>query len=258
MEGDLAFAHELADLADSISMAHFRSSDLVVETKPDMTPVSEADKAVERALRDKISAERPGDAVVGEEFGDEGPAARRWILDPIDGTKSYVRGLPVFATLIALEEDGELLMGLASAPALGGRRWWAVRGGGAFADGGPIHVSRVSRLADAQLLYAGLRTWKRYGLRDRFLELVDMAWRSRGLGDFWMHMLVAEGAAEVAVEMEVNLWDLAPAKVIIEEAGGRFTDLSGRPRADGGSALSSNGLLHEEVLRVLGVDEAQG
>jgi histidinol-phosphatase len=257
MEGDLAFAHELADLADSISMAHFRSRDLVVETKPDRTPVSEADKAVERALRDKISAERPGDAVVGEEFGDEGPAARRWILDPIDGTKSYVRGLPVFATLIALEEDGELALGLASAPALGGRRWWAERGGGAFADGRPIHVSRIGKLADAQLLYAGLRTWKRYGLRDRFLQLVDMAWRSRGLGDFWMHMLVAEGAAEVAVEMEVNLWDLAPAKVIIEEAGGRFTDLSGRPGADGGSALSSNGLLHEEVLRVL-VAEGQG
>jgi histidinol-phosphatase len=251
MEEDLAFAHELADLADSISMKHFRSAGLVVRTKPDMTPVSEADRSIERALRKKIAAERPGDSVVGEEFGDEGAAPRRWILDPIDGTKSYVRGLPVFGTLIALERDGDLVLGLASAPALGGRRWWATRGGGAFADGRPIRVSGISRLEDAHVLYAGMRTWRQAGIRDRLLALIDRAWRSRGLGDFWMHMLVAEGAAEIALEMEVNLWDLASVKVLIEEAGGRFTDLAGRPTPAGGSSLSTNGLLHDEVLSIM-------
>jgi histidinol-phosphatase len=261
MHPDLAFALELADLADSISLPRFRATDLVVDTKPDMTPVSEADRAVERAIRDRVASERPGDLVLGEEFGsgvptpDEAPASGcRWIVDPIDGTKNYVRGIPVWATLIALEREGEVTVGLASSPALG-RRWWAVRGGGAFADGHPVSVSKVERLEDVQLTFGGLRTWRKYGLLDRFLDLASRCWRVRGFGDFWMHMLVAEGSADIAVEMEVNLWDLAAPKIILEEAGGRFTDLSGRATADGGSALSTNGLLHDEALAILRPDD---
>jgi histidinol-phosphatase len=257
MDADLEFALELADLADGISLPRFRAVDLVVETKRDMTPVSEADRAVEEALRARVAEKRPGDVVLGEEFGtgnrsDASPPAGgcRWIVDPIDGTKNYVRGIPVWATLIALEREGELVLGLASAPALG-RRWWAVRGQGAFADGHPIRVSKVERLEDVQLTFGGLRTWRKHGLLDRFLDLASRCWRVRGFGDFWMHMLVAEGSADVAVEMEVNLWDLAVPKIVLEEAGGRFTDLSGRATADGGSALSTNGLLHDEVLEIL-------
>jgi histidinol-phosphatase len=258
MDADLEFALELADLADAISLPRFRAADLVVETKPDMTPVSEADRAVEQSLRERVAAARPGDVVLGEEYGTGEQAATllpaggcRWIVDPIDGTKNYVRGIPVWATLIALERDGAVVAGVASAPALG-RRWWAVRGHGAFADGHPIAVSKVERLEDVQLTFGGLRTWRKYGLLDRFLDLAGRCWRVRGFGDFWMHMLVAEGSADVAVEMEVNLWDLAVPKIILEEAGGRFTDLSGRATADGGSALSTNGLLHDEVLSILG------
>jgi histidinol-phosphatase len=264
MHPDLAFAFDLADLADSISLPRFRAADLVVDTKPDMTPVSEADRAVEQAIRERVATRRPGDTVLGEEFGassnevaakesEAPPGGCRWIVDPIDGTKNYVRGIPVWATLIALERESEVTVGLASAPALG-RRWWAVRGQGAFADGRPISVSRVERLEDVQLTFGGFRTWRKYGLLDRFMELASRCWRVRGFGDFWMHMLVAEGSADVAVEMEVNLWDLAAPKLILEEAGGRFTDLSGRATAEGGSALSTNGLLHDEVLAVLQPD----
>jgi histidinol-phosphatase len=253
VEPDLELAFELADLADSISLSRFRAADLVVETKPDLTPVTEADRAVERALRDRLAAVRPGETVVGEEFGNEGGAssAVRWIVDPIDGTKNYVRGIPVWGTLLALERNGETGAAMISAPALG-RRWWAVRGEGAFADGRPMRVSAVSRLEDAQLCFGGLRTWRKYGLLDRFLALAARCWRTRGFGDFWMHMLVAEGAADIAAEMEVSLWDLAGVKLIVEEAGGRFTDLSGVSTADGGSALSTNGTLHQEALAILG------
>jgi histidinol-phosphatase len=258
MDRDLAFVLQLADLADSISLPRFRAVDLVVETKPDMTPVSEADRAVELALRERVAMDRPGDVVLGEEFGGgdrpttdpAGSSGCRWIVDPIDGTKNYVRGIPVWATLVALERDGLVVLGLASAPALG-RRWWAVQGQGAFADGAPIGVSKVERLEDVQLTFGGLRTWRKYGLLDRFMDLAARCWRVRGFGDFWMHMLVAEGSADVAVEMEVSLWDLAAVKLIVEEAGGRFTDLSGRATAEGGSALSTNGLLHDEVLAIL-------
>jgi histidinol-phosphatase len=206
----------------------------------------------ECALRDLLAAARPGETVVGEEFGDEGgaPSAVRWIVDPIDGTKNYVRGIPVWGTLLALERDGEAAVAMISAPALG-RRWWAVRGAGAFADGRPMRVSGVSRLEDAQLCFGGLRTWRKYGLLDRFLVLAARCWRTRGFGDFWMHMLVAEGAADIAAEMEVSLWDLAGVKLIVEEAGGRFTDLSGVPTASGGSALSTNGAVHDEVLAII-------
>ena len=251
MHADLAFALELADLADKLTLERFRADDLVVETKPDLSPVTEADRAVERALRDRIAAARPGDGVVGEELGADGAEGTRWILDPIDGTKNYVRGIPVFATLIALRRDGRLTVGVASAPALG-RRWWAARGAGAFADGRPIRASRVAELADAQLSYASLSGWEERGLGERFLGLARRCWRTRAFGDFWSHVLVAEGAVDVAVEPEVSLWDLAPLQVIVEEAGGRFTDLAGIARPDGGSAVSTNGLLHEEVLTTLG------
>ncbi len=256
MHPDLAFALKLADLADSISLTRFRAVDLVVETKPDTTPVTEADRAVEQAIREQVAAERPDDLVLGEEFGG-GQGKRtsetgrgRWIVDPIDGTKNYMRGIPVWATLIAYERDGQVVVAVASAPALG-RRWWAVRGEGAFAHGHPISVSKVERLEDVQLTFGGLRTWRKYGLLDRFLDLASRCWRTRGFGDFWMHMLVAEGSADIAVEMEVNLWDLAVPKLIVEEAGGRFTDLSGRATAEGGSALSTNGILHDDVLAIL-------
>lgn len=251
MNADLAFAFELADLADSLSLPRFRAADLAIETKPDMTPVTEADRAVEQALRDLIARRRPADGVVGEEFGADGGEAARWIIDPIDGTKNYVRGIPVWGTLIALEREGQTQVGVVSAPALGGRRWWAARGEGAYADGHRIRVSEVGRLEDAQFLFGGLKGWKKTGFLEDVLALALRCWRARGFGDFWMHMLVAEGAAEVAAEPEVSLWDLAAVKLIVEEAGGRFTDLSGRATPSGGSAVSTNGVLHGEVLAIL-------
>ncbi len=259
MDADLELAHRLADIADPIAMARFRAADLHVETKPDLTPVTEADRAVERAIREHLGTARPDDLVLGEEFGGgqaELPSGgARWIVDPIDGTKNYVRGIPVWATLIAVEREGEMVAGLASAPALG-RRWWAGRGEGAFADGEPIRVSGVSRLDEAELCFGGLKTWEGIGALDGFLGLSGRCRRGRGFGDFWMHMLVAEGAAELAAEAEVNLWDLAAVQVIVEEAGGRFTDLQGVRTASGGTALSSNGVLHDEALRILNVRPA--
>ena len=251
MNEDLGFAHQLADLADSISVPRFRAPDLVVETKPDMTPVTEVDRAVEQAIRDTIADRRPADGVVGEEFGEDGSESARWIVDPIDGTKNYVRGIPVWATLIALERDGQIQVGVISAPALGGRRWWAARGEGAYTDRRRIAVSKIGRLEDAQFLFGGLKAWKKTGFLDDMVALALRCWRGRGFGDFWMHMLVAEGAAEIAAEPEVSLWDLAAVKLIVEEAGGRFTDLSGRATPSGGSALSSNGILHDDALEVL-------
>ena len=254
MNADLAFALELADLADSISLPKFRAADLHVETKPDLTPVTEADRAVEEALRRRIAKEHPGEAVLGEEFGLDASGstpAVRWIIDPIDGTKNYVRGIPVWATLVALERGGEIAAGVVSAPALGRRRWWAAASEGAFADGRPIGVSKVATIEDAQCCYGGLGAWRRSGLLDGLLELTRRSWRSRGFGDFWMHMLVAEGAADVAAELEVSVWDLAAVKIVVEEAGGRLTDIAGRVTASGGSALTTNGLLHEEALAIL-------
>jgi histidinol-phosphatase len=250
MHKDLVLALELADLADAITMERFRAADLVVETKPDLTPVTEADRAVEQVLRKRIAEERPGHGVVGEEFGADGGGGSRWIIDPIDGTKNYLRGIPVFATLIAVERDGVLALGVVSAPALH-RRWWAARGQGAFADGRPIRVSRVAGLGDAVLAYASLGSWEQHGLGERFLALTRSCWRARGFGDFWCHMLVAEGAADLAAEPEVALWDLAAVQVIVEEAGGRLTDLGGTARPDGGSVVTTNGLLHDRVLAAL-------
>ena len=250
MNADLAFALGLADLADGITTLHFRSPELAVESKADLTPVSAADREAEEALREAIASERPGEAVLGEEFGAEGDGSVRWIVDPIDGTRNYVRGIPVWATLIALERDGELDVAVASAPALGAR-WWASRGGGAFADGRAIRVSRVDRVEDATFSYTSARTFDRLGLARPFLDLARRSWVARGFGDFWQHMLVAEGCVDFALDPEVNLWDLAATKLIVEEAGGRFTDFGGEARADGGSGISSNGLLHDEVLAAL-------
>lgn len=251
LAAELAFALELADLADAVSLRHFRRASLKVDTKADRSPVSEADREVEQVLRERIATARPGHAVVGEEFG-SGDAAGgpRWILDPIDGTRKFVRGMSGWATLIALEDDGEMLVGIASAPALG-RRWWAARGVGAFADGQPIHVSRVSTLAESHVSHGALEGWVRAGLAPQLGALATQSWGTSGYGDFWIHMLVAEGAAEAAVEIEAAIWDLAALKVIVEEAGGRLTDLRGAPTAAGGNGVSSNGLVHAAVLDVL-------
>lgn len=237
MRPELSLALELADLADAITMARFRASDLRVETKPDLTPVSEADKAVEEMIRARL-----GDArVIGEEYGDDGGEGPAWIIDPIDATKNYVRGIPLFATLIALDRE----VAVVSAPALG-RRWWAAAGEGAWSDGERLAVSKVGRIEDAVLTYTSLN-----GFGPPFHALAARAWAARGFGDFWQYMLLAEGAVDVCIEATANLWDIAAPRLIVEEAGGRFTDLAGEPRADGGSALASNGLLHNEALATL-------
>lgn len=266
---DLAFALELAELADSLSLPRFRAVDLHVETKPDLTPVTDADRAVERALRERIAAERPGGTVLGEEEGDEGgPRAAeggsdlrpggggfaaaasspvRWILDPIDGTKNFLRGIPVWATLIALEREGHVVCGVASAPALG-HRWWAARGEGAWRDGERINVSGIESLEDATVSFSRSSL---VGGTEQVLELTRRAWHMQPFSDFWAHLLVAEGALEVSVEHTLAPWDIAALQVIVEEAGGRLTDLAGQARIDGGSGVSTNGLLHDEVLALL-------
>jgi histidinol-phosphatase len=243
MSPDLSLALALADTADAISLGRFRAHDLVVETKPDLTPVTEADHAVETALRGRLAAERPGDGVVGEEHGSsDAGSGRRWIVDPIDGTRNYSRGVPVWATLIALEEGGEPTIGVVSAPALG-RRWWAERGRGAFVNGERMQVSSVRVVEDAVLCFA---------LEQQLPELAHRCWHPRGYGDFWAHMLVAEGAADGAIDaVGVSLWDLAAILPIVEEAGGRFTDGEGVARPDGGLGVSSNGLLHEALLAAI-------
>ena len=252
---DLALALELAGLADEITLGRYRADDLAIETKPDLTPVTEADRGVERLVRERLATARPGDAIVGEEFGDSGEGQRRWIIDPIDGTKNYVRGIPVWATLIALEIAGLVEVGVVSAPALH-RRWWADRGEGAFVDDGRetsrLRVSGIAELADAQLSLAGFMEWEAIGRLDDVLELGRRCWRTRGFGDFWSYMLVAEGAAEIGLDAEVKLWDLAAPMVIVEEAGGRFTDLGGTPGAGGGDAIATNGLVHDAALAIIG------
>jgi histidinol-phosphatase len=251
---DLALALELADLADAITMRRYRATDLVIDTKPDLTPVTEADRAVEQALRERLAAARPRDAVIGEEYGagtEAPPGGRRWIIDPIDGTKSYVRGMATWSTLIALADGAQMSVGVVSMPALF-RRWWAERGCGAFADGRRIHVSAVPGLNDAQLAWSGIEDWDAVGRLDAIVELGRRCWRTRGVGDAWQYMLVAEGSAEIALDPEVEIWDLAAPQVIVEEAGGRFTDFAGRPRPDGGDAVATNGLVHEAALAIIG------
>jgi histidinol-phosphatase len=254
-DGDLGFAHVLADAADDITMRRFRAQDLRVESKPDLTPVTDADLAVEESLRNVLSRSRPRDAMLGEEFGHSGSSQRCWVIDPIDGTMNFVRGVPVWATLIGLMDEAEVIVGVVTAPALG-RRWWAARDGGAWTGrsltkASPCRVSRVSSLSDASLSYSSIASWEDAGRLPEFLGLARKVWRSRAYGDFWSHVLVAEGAVDVSAEPEVNLWDLAALQIVVTEAGGGFTDLTGLPRPDGGSAVCTNGLLHAEVLNLL-------
>jgi histidinol-phosphatase len=253
-DDDLKLALELADIADGITMLRYRSPNLEVETKPDRTPVSESDKRAELALRDRLGDLRPDDRVIGEEFGGvelAGEPGRSWVIDPIDGTKSYVRGMDTWSTLIALLEDGEVKLGVVAMPALR-KRWWAVRGQGAFADGRRINVSQVAELAGAQLVWSGIEEWDAIGGFDRVVELGRRCWRTRGVGDSWQYMLVAEGAAEIATDPEATLWDLAAVSIVVEEAGGRFTGLDGTPGPGAGSGVATNGHLHAEALAALG------
>jgi histidinol-phosphatase len=252
MGADLQLALVAADLADRITLGAFRRPSLAVETKADESPVTEADRAAEAAIRQLLGQERPDDAVLGEEMGSAGGSARRWVIDPIDGTVNFVRGIPVWATLIGLEVDGTMTVGVVSAPALG-RRWWAERGNGSFAGapghpGERIRVSEIARLADSTISSGSLVD---YPEPARFLALAANIKRERGFGDFWSHMLVAEGALEVGLDPVVAIWDVAALQVIVEEAGGKFTDFSGQTRTDGGSAVTSNGLVHEEVVALL-------
>jgi histidinol-phosphatase len=247
---DLSLALALADAADVITMKHFRTPGLAVRIKSDQSPVSEADEEAERAIRERLQNHRPDDGVLGEEFGKTGTSARRWIIDPIDGTRNYVRGVPVFGTLIALEEQGRVTVGVISAPALA-RRWWARRGDGSFCNGARLRVSAVNQLSDAFIGYDSMTDFAPYNLESRFVDLVRACDRSRGFGDFWAHMLVAEGAIDIALEPKVATWDMAAVQVIVEEAGGKFSSFSGEARPDGGSGLSTNGPLHDVVLEYL-------
>ena len=253
---DLSFALRLADLADSISLARFRDRDLHVETKPDRSPVTEADLATERAIREAILAERPGDGILGEEYGTEGDTARQWIIDPIDGTANYLRGVPVWGTLIALAEDGVPVVGVVSSPALG-RRWWGARGAGAWTTEAPgaqprsIHVSGVSDLEHASLSFQSIRQWDEAGYLDKLIALSRQVWRDRAYGDMWSYMLLAEGLVDAVGEFGVKTYDLAALIPIVEEAGGTFTAVDGTPGPGNGSSLASNGHLHAALLDAL-------
>ncbi|EFC79820.1 histidinol-phosphatase [Frankia sp. EUN1f] len=251
---DLALALSLADAADRITLSRFQAVDLHVESKPDNTPVSDADTAVESMIRERLAVARPGDGVLGEEEGLVGEnTRRRWILDPVDGTKNFVRGVPVWGTLLGLEVDGEMVVGVASAPAMS-RRWWAAQGMGAFTrnatgDTRALRVSSVARLSDAFLSFASIEGWRTADRLPEFLSLAEQVWRSRAYGDFWSHMMVAEGAVDLACEPEVSLWDLAALQIIVEEAGGRFTDLRGQRGPSHGTILTTNGHLHDLALK---------
>ena len=255
---DLALAHLLADLADSIALERYQSLDLVITTKPDNTPVTDADRAVETAIREALATHRPNDGLLGEEFGSDITGSKRyWIIDPIDGTKNFMRGVPTWATLIALVEvsdDGtqEVVVGVASSPALS-RRWFASCCQGAFVTFSgvtkKISVSRVSSLTDASITYSDF-----IGFDDRlssFQKMLDNAWRTRGMGDFWSHMLVAEGAVDVAIEPTLAVWDMAALDIIVREAGGVFTNVDGVTGPFGGSGVSTNGVLHNAVINGL-------
>ena len=253
---DLRFAHVLADAADAATMSRFKALDLKVETKPDMTPVSEADKAAEELIRGQLQRARPRDAVLGEEYGLEGTGPRRWVVDPIDGTKNYVRGVPVWATLIALVVDDEVVLGVVSAPQLQ-RRWWASTGNGAWTGRSLLkatrcQVSDVRSLEDASFAYSSLSGWDERGRLEDFVSLTRRCWRTRAYGDFWSYMLLAEGAVDIATEPELHLYDMAALDIIVREAGGSFTSLDGTNGPFGGNALATNGHLHEAALSFLG------
>jgi histidinol-phosphatase len=252
LKSDLELALQLADIADEISLKRFEALDLIIESKPDLSPVTDADKAVEVAIREAISQARIDDLVVGEEFGSPDSLIGKyyWVIDPIDGTKNYLRGVPTWATLIGLvNPEGRVVVGVVSAPALL-RRWWAAEGTGAKlkfnGEQRDIRVSKVSNLSDASISYSDLIGWG--PRREKFVALQERIWRTRGHGDFWSHMLVAQGAVDLAVEPSLALWDMAALDVIVREAGGKFTNISGEAGPHGGSAISSNGLLHEAFM----------
>lgn len=256
---ELAFVLTLADRADAISLSRYHALDLEITTKPDNTPVTDADKAVERAIIDAIATQYPTDGVVGEEFGSTGGKDRYWIIDPIDGTKNFLRGVPTWATLIALVENEKVVVSVVSSPALY-RRWYATDGGGAYVLEGviagasnsqarQIAVSKVSAISDASIAYSDFQGWG--ARRSAFEKLLDSAWRSRGMGDFWSHMLVAEGAVDVAIEPSLALWDMAALDLIVREAGGRFSSLDGVDGPFGPNAISSNGVIHELILEAI-------
>ncbi|WP_149202611.1 histidinol-phosphatase [Actinotalea subterranea] len=254
-DDDLRLAHVIADQVDALTMSRFKAQDLTVETKPDTTPVTDADRHAEEIVRSQLARTRPRDAVIGEELPDTGHGPRQWVVDPIDGTKNFVRGVPVWATLIALMDAGEVVLGLVSAPALG-RRWWAAVGSGAWtgkslAAASRLQVSAVTKLEDASLSYSSLSGWEEQGRLEAFLDLTRSVWRTRGYGDFWSYVLVAEGAVDIAAEPELALHDMAALVPIVTEAGGRFTSVQGVPGPLGGSALVTNGALHDQVLALL-------
>lgn len=257
-DDDLALALALADAADAVTLPRFRAVDLRVERKPDRTPVTDADTACEDRLRAELATRRPADAVLGEERGGSLGDGRVWVIDPIDGTKNFSRGVPVWATLVALVEGGRPAVGVVSAPALG-RRWWAAAGRGAHTSdpargvaASRIAVSGVAALDDAYASTTDLDSWRTLGRQDAWLALTRACWESRAFGDFWHHCLVAEGLLDVAVEPEANTWDLAAAQILVEEAGGRLTDLTGAARPDGGDSLTTNGRLHDAALGIVG------
>jgi histidinol-phosphatase len=252
---DLALALALAGEADLVSLDRFRAVDLVVTTKPDRTPVTDADQAVERGIRSGIAAARPADSIVGEEYGTDGDSRRQWIIDPIDGTANFLRGVPIWGTLIALAVDRVPVVGVVSSPALG-KRWWAATGHGAWAQAtgeGPrqIQVSAVGELADASLSYNSITGWDGEGRLDDIVALTRRVWRSRAIGDMWSYMLLAEGAIDIVGEFDLKPHDMAALIPIVTEAGGRFTSIDGVDGPWSGSALATNGLLHDTVLHHL-------
>jgi histidinol-phosphatase len=244
VSGDIEFAHTLADVADSITLARFGATDLIVETKPDLSPVSEADRMVEERLRSLVAMSGRGEGVLGEEFGDDG-ADVQWIVDPIDGTTNYVRGIPVWATLLALSREGSVGCALVSAPALK-QRWWALRGGGAWANGMPCRTSRVGRLEEASVSVTSARR-----MPPGWRAIVERSWSNRGFGDFWQYCLVAEGGLDVATDTAMNLWDYEPVRLLVDEAGGRCSTFDGAEPQPLGSFVATNGLLHDEVVALL-------
>ena len=255
---DLRLAHMIADSVDSQTMSYFNSMDFEVETKPDLTPVTAADRRAEEVIRAQLGRARGRDAVYGEELGSSGSGPRRWIIDPIDGTKNFIRGVPVWATLIALVDHGEPVVGVVSAPALN-RRWWGAKDGGAYtgkslAAAKQLGVSKVSSLHDASFSYSSLTGWREKGRIHNFLDLTDTVWRTRAFGDFWSYCMVAEGTVDVAAEPQLDLHDMAALVPIVTEAGGRFTSLDGEPGCFGESALATNGILHEAALGALAPD----
>jgi histidinol-phosphatase len=252
---DLSLALALAGNADLISLDRFTALDLVVTTKPDRTPVTDADQAVERSIRAGILAARPGDSILGEEYGTEGDSSRQWIIDPIDGTANFLRGVPIWGTLISLAIDGVPVVGVVSAPALG-KRWYAAAGHGAFAQAHGeeprrLRVSAVGELADAAISYNSIQGWDGAGYLDELVELSRGVWRARSIGDMWAYMLLAEGSLDVVSEFDLKPYDMAALIPIIEEAGGRFTSVTGQPGPWHGNALATNGVLHDAVLQIL-------